>query len=510
LKTNYQQVTDTVTRITENMASVSSQSKAESLDWPFVLNIAIPLVGGQVFTKKDIDALRQTCKLTHSLATPLISKFRINTEFVPADDYATITASPILDHIHQLAILTEPDEAPNPIWPEHTHSLVSILKRCAPHLERLDIQTRSQDYSETPHFLNEKCQFSKLKSLLLYPADLGIIKSVEPSLNTMSSLERLMVGRGEYCQIDIEGLKVIAKAPFLTTLTELELALGGDFDFEQEEPTELITAHVASILQETINLKIFNLIHARSLEAFNSAPALGNLETLKLEFCLISETVTLPPSLLYLNLYGCIFSSLDATINVFGSGALCQLKTLKLDGCRCPLLADGVYIENWDFVHLLNLARVKSITFKNCGGLSQNTALRIAEAAPKIQNLIKFELQGEKFNVDFSLLKKFCTSSLATTLEYLNLSHGNLGDDGVNEIVEDASDMKCLKYLGLAINGEEHVEMIAQAGALGGWPQLQKLALYSEAPRTDKELWSTYCKQILDPVWPGLDSACIA
>lgn len=78
--------------------------------------------------------------------------------------------------------------------------------------------------------------------------------------------------------------------------------------------------------------------------------------------------------------------------------------------------------------------------------------------------------------LDASFFRQFCTSSICYTIEDLNLIGMYVSDAAFEELFKNASSMKCLKVLTTGRFDGNKIEMLAESGAIGGWPLLEKLS----------------------------------
>jgi len=171
----------------------------------------------------------------------------------------------------------------------------------------------------------------------------------------------------------------------------------------------------------------------------------------------------------------------------------------------------------------MNLPSIESITFDECVHSNGDNVFRLGEGTANIPNLKSYLEKliftwrdRQKMESDSHIVKKFCASSVAAKMEGFELADFELGDDGLRELVQNASNMKCLKVLKLGSAALKHtIEMITEAGALGGWPVLEKLGpqfLLVDPEQADLGRrrglpagWLQLCEALLHPIWPDLE-----
>lgn len=97
-------------------------------------------------------------------------------------------------------------------------------------------------------------------------------------------------------------------------------------------------------------------------------------------------------------------------------------------------------------------------------------------------------------------------------MEELKLSHLHLGFNGTEELIRSALNMRRLKRLKFRVVSEANIDLIAEIGSYGGWPnlelfslQLYHISVFDVQDDFDwEEYWHAYCKELSDPIWPNL------
>lgn len=331
----------------------------------------------------------------------------------------------------------------------------------------------------------------------------------------MTTLEKFKLPSDGSGGLDIEDLKILAKAPFLENLTELVFLLN---DYEGEAPyvnPEFLEPLTVLLHRCGINLKILKLSGAPSLQKYHDL--IPNLERLSLVDCNLPEDVILPRSLEYLKLSGQLGSP-TALGALLSSGTLPELKTLEMDLDDRRSYNDVEYINWAQCMQRMNLPSLEILNLPLCAGITSNDVFRIAEAAPNIPNLRNYSvfLMERDTIADPRLTSQFFSNAICHNLEILQLIGVVFDTDGFKHFVDNASNMPCLKTLYISATTERDIQSMAEAGARGAWPQLEVLEIdRSRQPLFNDEQNETralirytdcqnYCRDLLEPIWPTI------
>jgi len=502
----------------------------QHLDWLPIMDLVLS-TSKESFSSADLIALRATNKAIKRLVDPvLFKKLELNTLTLEETEYKAIAGSPLLEHVRELKISvnSEADEEEDAnaymeeFWNRHKKALLSIISQISPRLELLQIR-------DGFHFSDSSCfttcllakpvePYKQLKELDIDGLDMNFntIQTLKPALFLMTKLETVKLKTNYFERnygVDVEGLKILAQAPFLENLSELQLRL--KFDDALEIPGNLnqqfLEPLTALLRRCSTNLKILNLGGAPSLH--NYRELLPNIENLKLFYSALPEDAMLPRSLEYLELDLELGSP---TTILLCSGNFPQLKVLDMAIARF----DGQ--DNWaQCMQQITLPNPEELGLHRCHGLTSNDVLCIAEAAPNIPKLREFsaEVVEQRTAADPELASRFFSSGFCRSLVVLELVFVKFAD-GFKELIKNESKMPCLERLCITAITKRDVQYIAAAGASGAWPQLQELfILCSTEPLVDDEgnvvtqaLINTvhieeflgYCKCLFNPIWPAL------
>jgi hypothetical protein len=384
------------------------------------------------------------------------------------------------------------------------------------------IKTLVDDVELPAALLSDKhllLQFPKLQSLSLCPISNGFVEITQKNLFAMTALTRLVLPGEmihEECCLSVSDYFKLAEAPFIGNLRELELVV---YDFKDIEDDEELNEDLESseplpdIIEKAKNLRKFKLTAGdEGLEFFTDAP-IGNIEKLDLTGCRLPNVFSLPCVLENLDLDCCCFASTDVLPALFNSGNLGRLKTLRMT--QGYYNGSEVTVDWIDILRHVDLPAIESIFFDRCLGISESNIFYIADSAATIPNLKEYSVYLDSWNsriggapLESTLVEKFCTSALGVKLESFELPEIIFfQDNGFPELVSSALYMTSLKSLKLKIVERPSVIAIAKAGERGGWPALQKMSLEIRIGDNDEEEsedWFSYCKNLFDPIWPGL------
>jgi hypothetical protein len=464
---------------------------------------------GNIFTNDDIKSLRLTCKLLKELADPFLTKLKVDIhELALDDDYAALASSSLLDHTRELEIWSDEIDLTE-FWDSNGQYVLSIVQQCAPHIELLSLSLCDEDdlVLQKLSSLSQNLKYPSLKSLDIQ----NVLPDTVSILSSMPSLLILSLGTGGN-NLDIDDVKILSRAPVLKNLTDVDLGFELKFD---HNTGELSTAENAkfiepliSLFKQVLKMERLRLYHAPTLQFFEDAPPLENLQRVYIENCNFAGNFSLPQSLIDLHFNGCSLNQ-KAIKALLTSGCLPRLKILDFDGVAIMDDIDGNFWTKC--LPKLNLPLIESISIKTCQNCDANAALCIAEAAPKLLNLKKYVVclvKGWNNSVsDVSLVKKFFSSPLCANIEVLELQEMDLGAAGFKVFIENASNMQCLKILeGLAVDRVvPQLKLMAKAGSHGGWPLLESLVFTGIDGACDGPRDSLYANEkVFARVWPNL------
>ena len=407
-----------------------------------ILDLALSHVGA-TFTIDDLKAVRRTCKGLKRLVDPWFRKIEIDMADYSEADTRALASSSLLKNIRELAIFSSYgcEMDPEDYYELHKKNLLSILAQCSPQLELLKIHT-VEEYLEPSVFsrLLQDYQFPKLKTVSLFALTRGTLKVIQSALFSMTSLEKLFLSDDPEiydAMVTVEDLEIISQAPFLENLTDLTLCLD---TYTYAEPLTIadpaFTPPLASIVSRiSSKMKRLTIAGTSSLQMLSDTP-LENLEELFLDYCAVPEVFSLPRSLVHLRLEGLNLGAPDEFVELFTSGHLCRLKTLKM-----IYVSDRIDAEEFIFregaIQRFNLPMVESIDLDHCIG-HENDVFGISEAATTLPNLKKYVVKGSLTQqlIDPHLVRRFFASYLAANLEEFAISYVNLGYDGFKALVE--------------------------------------------------------------------------
>jgi hypothetical protein len=181
--------------------------------------------------------------------------------------------------------------------------------------------------------------------------------------------------------------------------------------------------------------------------------------------------------------------------------------------------------SNWSYIMpRLKFPSLESLILNEVQGLGVTDAYRIGKAAenlPRLKDYVAPFYVNSRYDsvyLDVNVARKFFESSICARMEDMDVSRMYLSDAGFDELVKTASNLQKLKRFTVDTVGKRKIKNMAEAGASGGFPLLEKFSLrISEEfanPRDleqnygrakDQEWWLNYCKEQLHSVWPGLE-----
>jgi hypothetical protein len=453
----------------------------EPIDWLTVFPHVFASAGS-VFNEEELKDLRLVCRVIRDCASPLLKKlyFSAGFEHPLVADYEALASSSLIDRVKELTMHCFTDRYYSDTaesFSTRQPALLSILTRCSPRLEVLALRVFEGSLDVTKRLLSENVEFPNLRNLTLDCVSHSTIdETVLPSLISMTKLQTLTLG---WDDAGTSGLEIFERIPFIENLTGLHVSFNR-WSVESMPDTP-VAEILAPLLPRPSNLKQLTLSAMPNMEFFHEVIPFctwENLEQLTLRECYFSDNYSLPRKLTYLKLEHCDFESPTEFHNIFASGKLPILKTL---------------------------------TVLTCSDLRGNDMFDISAAAGNFPNLKDYSITGlgfrepeEENNVDPVRVKKFFSSSIAATLEELNLGDIRFCDEGVREIARLAPNMKFLKSLGIDLD-QRQLELMASLINHESWPKLEKYIVKTHKIESTPLEWQEYLiVEHFLPIWPDL------
>ncbi|KAL4527355.1 hypothetical protein Ndes2526B_g08946 [Nannochloris sp. 'desiccata'] len=497
------------------MASDPRSDHKENLDQVFASAWAILLSPtSRIFTIKDIKALRLTCKLMNQLSTPLITRLSIRIDKLfeePAwsDSEAGSDSEADSDSDCQQSgtgtgTKTKKPDIEADADPEAAAALIKgmVFPPLWETIHSLTINGDDSDYSDCC-----EDEFNPWSS-----------KSFGLVMKRATNLKRLVL-------LEAKSLTFFKDAPLpsLETLMISYSTIHGDLLL----PSSLV--HL-ELYRTTFNSP------AAAVQLFTSG-TLPNLRSLHANFMIIGRDYD---NMIKLKMImrdqessaeedpdpapaAAAAAAAAAAVEAAAAAAAASVEAAAAAAAPLP--------TNWlQIMSKMNLPSLESLSLMYIPGLSVTDAFRIGAVAQNLPRLKEYKAPFYAYSqydsmwpttdLDVAIAANFFKSSICAGIENLDLIGMLLYNKGFEVLVKHASNMPCLKTLAVDGIDTHKIGMMAEAGALGGWPSLQNLmvCIYAkdsnpaELPNNyrTKVAWYNHCKSKLGPVWPSLNCIRIA
>lgn len=488
--------------------------------------IAIPIMCKEdqlndAFTYKrprcnQIQALRLCCKEFRKIVDDLgvLTRLRI---FEGQSDFAVLTPA-LMKNVRHLDISPDCAEKHYKLIKNHLPELKRIFHLTAPNLHGLVI---SRVPAPLAVFI-KGLSFSNLETLTLDGME-GSISGAKDELYSMQKLQTLSL---EDQKLNIADGKVLLSAPFLSNLAELVLGMTA---------RALTTEYMSNLLTDATSLKRLWLINDKGpdFNYFGSAK-LENLEQLVFDNESEEDQVYVRfgpllaqsrPNLRILCVHGGTVTTQELK-NLLASGKA-ALPNLNYLSITKPFLddsdSDDDQVPDWsclsqiDFPNLVDLKL--ECHFKELLGLLQPTA-----KLPKLKSLDVTCSDSDSWpprNYTLEILKyseQLFSSPIFYQLTSLHIRSYYFRLDSLAVLCKYAPKMKGLRYLTVHSHDLEGVQMIANCGQNGGFPNLARIEfcdmsrIYAggamERDRIRGEKFQLEIRDCLRKVWPTIRFEC--